>query len=428
VTEDEVVQTISDMAAPLDESSLSKLLAQAGQAKYILLGEASHGTSEYYTLRARLSRQLLEEHGFRFIAVEGDWPACYALNRYVKGYPDAGANAKEAMKAFSRWPSWMWANEEIAELAEWLRKYNADKPSAEKAGFYGMDVYSLWESLEELLRYAGSKDQNDLPAVKKAFECFEPHNRSEQAYGISAALYGEGCEDEAVEMLSRLHDKWKGADQAPEDREQAFSAELNAMAVKGAEAYYRTMIRHDAESWNVRDTHMVDVLKKLMEFHGEGAKCIVWAHNTHVGDARATDMVEDGMINIGQLLREKYGGDVFAVGLGSYQGTVIAGSEWGSPYERLTVPPAIRGSWEELLHRSGAEDKLLLFGQRESWLEEAPIGHRAIGVVYHPRRERGNYVPTAIAKRYDAFLYVDRTQALSPLAQERVEITSLNSG
>ncbi|WP_282942846.1 erythromycin esterase family protein [Paenibacillus sp. RC67] len=178
------------------------------------------------------------------------------------------------------------------------------------------------------------------------------------------------------------------------------------------------MIRHDAESWNLRDRHMVNVLERLMEFHGDGAKCIIWAHNTHVGDARATDMEEDGMVNIGQLLRETYDGQVYAVGLGTYQGTVIAGKEWGAPLKVMTVPPAIAGSWEELLHRKGPDDQLLMFDAHSSWSAQKPIGHRAIGVVYHPRRERGNYVPTIIELRYDAFIFVDRSRALTPVVVE----------
>lgn len=416
----EISEAILRVAVPLsDEATYSKLIDRIGEAKYALLGEASHGTSEFYTIRTELSKRLITEKGFRFIAVEGDWPSCFTLNRYVKGYPDAGANAKEALQDFNRWPSWMWANEEVLHLADWLREYNRDKPEEEKIGFYGIDVYSLWESMNELMNYFQSKDPNNFQAAKKAMECFEPYGQNEQSYGISASLYGEGCEDEVIELLKRLQDRWKQVDpRHPEERELALSAELNALAVQGAESYYRTMIRHDAESWNLRDRHMVAVLEKLMEFHGDGAKCIVWAHNTHVGDARATDMIEEGMINIGQLLREKYDRHVYAVGLGTYQGTVIAGKEWGAPLEVMTVPQAIPGSWEELLHLNRAEDQLIMFDAHSSWPTRKPVGHRAIGVVYHPRRERGNYVPTLIEMRYDAFIFVDRSRALTPLAVE----------
>lgn len=417
----EMVQAIRKMAFPFHKKETKDRLIEKMEGKaYVLLGESSHGTSEFYTIRAELSQRLIQEQGFRFIAVEGDWPSCYALNRYVKGCAGAASSAREALKDFDRWPSWMWANEEILAFAEWLREYNTGKPPEAKAGFYGMDVYSLWESMSDILAYLSKKNGADLQAAKKAFECFEPHDRNEQAYGISASLYGEGCEDEVIALLSRLRDQWKDAGPAADEREDAFSAELNAMAVKGAEAYYRTMIRHDAESWNVRDRHMVDVLEKLTAFHGEGARGIVWAHNTHVGDARYTDMAEDGMVNIGQLLHEKLGEKVYAVGFGTYQGSVIAGKEWGAPQKIMQAPAAMPGSWEDLLHQAGAEDKLLLFDKEASILDEAPLGHRAIGVVYHPAWERGNYVPTTLTKRYDAFIYIGRTEALHPLKQERV--------
>jgi Erythromycin esterase homolog len=392
-----------------------EIIERAGEAKFVLLGEASHGTSDFYTHRAALSKRLIEEKGYRFVAVEGDWPSCYALNRYVKGHADSGSDAKDALKDFTRWPTWMWANREIAEFAEWLRSYNSGKPEEEKVGFFGIDLYSLWESMHELLHYLESKGGAQLEAAKRAFECFEPHGGDEQSYAVAASLYGEGCEDEVVDLLRQLQDKWRNA--STDDREKKLNAELNALAVRGAEKYYRTMIRHDAESWNVRDRHMVDVLEKLMEFHGEDSRAIVWEHNTHIGDARATDMVDEGMVNVGQLLRERHGKEVYAVGFGTYEGTVIAGRSWGAPAQEMSVPSAMSGSWEELLHRIGPEDKLLLFPSNDPTVDEAVHGHRAIGVVYHPERERGNYVPTCLSKRYDAFIYLDRSKALSPLSE-----------
>ncbi|MCE3199616.1 erythromycin esterase family protein [Paenibacillus sonchi] len=409
-----LMQAIRKLARPFGSAeALDSLAAEAKHASYVLLGEASHGTSEFYSVRAEITKRLIAEEGFRFIAVEGDWPSCYTLNRYIKGYPDAASHAREALSDYTRWPAWMWANREILELAEWLRSYNEGRPDREKAGFYGIDMYSLWESMDEILKYLSSKGSPDLEAAKQAFECFEPFGRDEQSYGISASLYGEGCEDEVIALLSKLQDKWK--DVHPADRENALSAELNAMTIQGGESYYRTMIRHDAASWNIRDRHMVAALDKLMEFHGEAARAVVWEHNTHIGDARATDMEQEQMVNVGQLLREKYGSAVYAVGFGTYRGTVIAGRAWGAPPEIMQVPPAIKNSWEELLHRDGAGDKLLLFGREETVLNQKTIGHRAIGVVYHPERERGNYVPSILPKRYDAFIYLDHTRALAPV-------------
>ncbi|WP_379159946.1 erythromycin esterase family protein [Paenibacillus sp. sgz5001063] len=409
-----LMQSIRKLAQPLDHAkAFDSLITEAGSASYVLLGEASHGTSEFYSVRAELTKRLITEKGFRFIAVEGDWPSCYTLNRYIKGYTDAAEDAQEALSDYTRWPTWMWANREIMELAEWLRSYNQERPDSEKVGFYGIDMYSLWESMDEILKYLTSKGSPDLEAAVHAFECFEPFDREGQSYGISASLYGEGCEEEVILLLSKLQDEWKQA--GPADRENALSAELNAMTVQGAESYYRTMIRDDSDSWNIRDRHMVAALGKLMEFYGEGARAVVWEHNTHIGDARATDMAQDQMVNVGQILREKYGTAVYAVGFGTYQGTVIAGRAWGAPAEVMQVPPALKNSWEELLHRDGAEDKLLLFSQGATVLDQKVIGHRAIGVVYHPERERGNYVPSVISKRYDAFIYLDHTHALSPV-------------
>ena len=414
-------EALRELSVPyVNADQADELIAKASRARWVLMGEASHGTSEFYTNRAELSKRLIQDHGYRFVAVEGDWPSCYALNRYVKGYDQTSADAREALRDFARWPTWMWANEEIAVFAEWLKEFNTDKPDSEKVGFYGIDLYSLWESMDEILNYLGTKDGADLEAAKRAFECFEPHDREEQQYGISAALYGEGCEDEVVSLLRRLQDKWKKSPKG--DRESALSAEMNALAVTGAEAYYRTMIRHDAESWNVRDRHMVQALEKLMEYHGHKARAIVWEHNTHIGDARATDMAEEGMVNVGQLLREKHGDDVYAIGFGTYMGTVIAGRAWGEPMEEMRVPPAIAGSLEEVLHRIGPENKLLLMDKNPSRAESISLVHRAIGVVYHPERERGNYVPTVLGRRYDAFIFIDRTKALSPLQLEVVPI------
>lgn len=413
----EALQALERHATPFLGAAYAEALVElAGEAKFALIGEASHGTSEFYVERAELSKRLIVEKGFKFIAVEGDWPSCYVLNRYVKGDDAAGTIAAEALRDFARWPTWMWANREIAAFADWLRVYNDGKAEEDKVGFYGIDLYSLWESMDEILKYLAQKDGTDLEAAKRAFECFEPHGREEQQYGIAANFYGEGCEAEVVALLRKLQDKWQSARSG--DREDALAAELNALAVKGAEDYYRTMIRHDAESWNVRDRHMVEALERLMAYHGPMAKAVVWAHNTHIGDARATDMADEGMVNVGQLLRETHDGDVYSIGFGTYEGTVIAGRGWGRPFEEMKVPPAQSGSLEELLHRFEPADKLLLLDDAEQVLRESKLGHRAIGVVYHPEYERGNYVPTTLAERYDAFIFLDRTSALAPLAVE----------
>ncbi|MFD0695070.1 erythromycin esterase family protein [Paenibacillus sp. GCM10027628] len=418
--EEIIVEQISKDAVRLNSiDDLDVLVEAIGDKKYVLLGEATHGTSEFYKLRMELSRKLIEMKGFSFIAVEGDWPSCYEVNRYVKHYQHAKTDALEVLTDFNRWPTWMWANEEICDLVDWLKQHNAEKPVDQRVGFYGLDVYSLWESLEEIERYLqenGTAEQLNL--ARRAFECFEPYEKEGQFYGVSAAFYGESCKDDVVKLLGALHANRVRYDQ---DREAALSAELNALVAVNAEDYYRTMVRHDADSWNIRDRHMTEALRRLVSFHGPDAKVIVWEHNTHIGDARATDMIEDGMVNVGQLVREAHGeADVFAIGFGTYRGTVIAAKAWGAPMATMQVPAAVPGSWEELLHRAGAHDQILLLRKEDPLFGHEVLGHRAIGVVYRPSYERGNYVPSVMARRYDAFVHVDESHALRPLTIEKV--------
>jgi erythromycin esterase len=411
-----LVDRAGALAHPLEgPEDLGPLLDRIGDAACVLLGEASHGTSEYYAWRSRISERLIQEKDFSFIAVEGDWPDCYEVNRYVKGYQGSGANAREALHAFRRWPTWMWANEEVSSLVEWLRHHNDALPNEEKIGFYGLDVYSLWDSLGEVIEYLERVDPDALPAARRAYKCFEPYGEDVQEYARATAFVPTSCEDEVVEMLSELS---RRTSEHPEDPEARFDAEQNALVARDAEAYYRAMVRGGASSWNVRDRHMAETLERLMRHHGRGAKAIVWEHNTHIGDARFTDMTDFGMVNVGQLAREQRGGeDVVLVGFGSHRGSVIAGAEWGAPMQRMRVPPAREGSWEDIFHRAGEEDRLLVFaGLREEGGFFEPREHRAIGVVYDPARERyGNYVPTVLPRRYDAFLYLDETRALHPL-------------
>jgi erythromycin esterase len=390
---------------------LDALINAAGERMVVMLGEASHGTHEYYTWRTAISKRLIEEHGFNLIAVEGDWPDCYKINRYVKGYKDAGTDVKEVLQAFDRWPTWMWANWEVAALAEWLREYNSHKGLEKKVGFYGLDVYSLWDSMDAMLNYLDKEDPDASASVKKAIHCFEPFREREQSYAYS--LKEHSCRDKVLSLLQEVRMKAQFLDG---DREAGFNAEQNALIAVNAEKYYSSLIGFDNESWNIRDTHMMETLERLIEFHGPGTKGIVWEHNTHIGDARATDMTHAGMINIGELGRRKYGDDVYLVGFGSYNGTVIAGDEWGAPMEEMEVPPAKNDSIEERLHRLGTNNRYMIFEEETSKLFDEEIDHRAIGVVYHPGREKyGNYVPTVMSQRYDAFIYLDATQALHPL-------------
>jgi erythromycin esterase-like protein len=410
-----------------DARDLDPLLERIGDARYVLLGEASHGTSEYYTWRTELSKRLIREKGFSFIAVEGDWPDCYRVNRYVKNYPSAGANATEVLHAFERWPTWLWANREIVDLIEWLRRYNDQRrvPDDRKIGFYGLDVYSLWDSMRAVVEYLERVDPRLASGARRAYRCFEPYGEDEQEYARATYLVPTSCEDEAVSVLRTL--RGRAPDYVQDGREAYFNAEQNAFVAKNAELYYRTMVRGGSQSWNVRDHHMVDTLDRLMAHHEQSnpdAKAIVWEHNTHIGDARFTNMASAGMVNVGQLVRQAHDQDgVVLVGFGSHHGTVIAGEEWGARMQKMSVPHARTGSWEDVMHHalagSGQGTGLLVFADADDGgiaeLDE-PLAHRAIGVVYDPSNERwGNYVPTLIPRRYDAFIFIGETHALSPL-------------
>lgn len=397
---------------------LDPLLDAVGDARFVLLGEATHGTSEFYSWRAAITRRLILERGFSFLGVEGDWPDCYRVNRYVKGYPDSGRSAEEVLHAFDRWPTWMWANREVVELVEWLRDHNTLLPPERQVGFYGLDVYSLWDSMAEVVRYLERVDPEAARAARRAYSCFDPYHSDEQEYARATALVPTSCEDEAVEMLRSLRSR---APRYREDgRDAYFDAEQNALVARNAELYYRTMVRGGPASWNVRDTHMVETLDRLVAHHGPRSKAIVWEHNTHVGDARFTNMARAGMVNVGQLVRQEHEREgVLIVGFGTHRGTVIAAEEWGAPMERMRVPQARPGTLEELLHRAGAGDFLLRFdGSDDGGIRglDRPVDHRAIGVVYDPDAERwGNYVPTLLPRRYDAFVFVDESHALDPL-------------
>lgn len=411
---------------------LDPLLEHINKSKLVLLGEASHGTHEYYQWRIEISKRLIEEKDFNFIAVEGDWPDCYKVNRYVKGYPGSGPRAYGVLFSFNRWPSWIWANAEMVYFIEWLREFNLKRPERKKVGFYGLDIYSLWESLDAVMGYLQKVNPEEVENAKKAYQCFEPFGEDVEKYALTTALIPGSCEKEVVKMLISLRKqltlyKDKG-------EEELFNAEQNAQVVVNAEKYYRTMLAGSAESWNIRDEHMVQTLERLLDFYEDllerktksdfaradmwpgKAKGIVWAHNTHLGDARATDMKDTGMVNLGQLVRQKHGSVVFSIGQGSYQGSVIASREWGSEMKKMKVPKAIKGSFEDMIHQVDNYDQLILL--RKPRLAKELLqsrGLRAIGVVYHPEHESGNYVPTILPKAFDAFLYFEKTEALRPL-------------
>ncbi|GAA1820343.1 erythromycin esterase family protein [Actinomadura chokoriensis] len=427
---------VQGAALPLEyEEDLDPLLDRIGDARCVLIGEASHGTHEYYAWRAALTRRLIAERGFAFVAVEGDYPDCRRVGRSVALAPGAPADPRDVLDAYERWPTWMWANEETVKFCRWLRGRNAGLPPDERAGFYGLDVYSLWESLRAVVDHLAEHRPEYLETALEAYRCFEPHGEDPQAYGWNAALVPDGCTDEVLALLTRLRRTVPDAGSGgPAD---AFDARQNAEVAANAERYYRAMIGGGPESWNVRDVHMADTLDRLMGFHGAergGGKAVVWAHNTHVGDARATDMAAAGMVNLGQLARERQGRDqVVAVGFAGGPGEVVAAPRWGGPMEVMQVPPPAAGSLEEVLAESELHRGMFIVPpepDKPSFLTRT-LGHRAIGVVYDPDRDRRQYVPTRLADRYDALCWFRTTTALEPLhleAARRGELETMPSG
>lgn len=388
---------------------LDPLIQSIKQARVVMLGEASHGTSEYYRLRSEISKRLIRDHGFKFIAVEGDWPDAYRLDKYLK--TGEGVNAKNVLKHNHRWPTWMWANEEILSLAEWLKNKNV--------GFYGLDVYSLFESMDEISKYLKTNYPKIATEVEKLYSCFAPYEQNEISYARSLAQHLAGCQSEVLQVLEKLL-KLRLEEQN-KDSDELFSAQQNAHIIANAESYYRSMLEANSSSWNIRDGHMMETLDRLLERSGEGGKAIVWAHNTHIGDYRATDMKANGYINLGGLARLSYGDEnVALVGFGSYHGEVLASLAWGGLEKKMVLSPAKEGSYEDFFHKASLKDKVnqfyIIFNEKNRDQFKHKIGHRAIGVVYDADHEsRGNYVPTVLSERYNSFIYIDKTSALKSL-------------
>lgn len=413
---DEVAQ-IRSLAHPLTRvADLDGLVDRLGGARFVCMGEASHGTHEFYAWRAALSRRLIMEKGVTWIGVEGDWPDCWRINRWVRGHEDQGLTATELLARFERWPTWMWANREVADFLAWLRERNLSRSEPDRVGFFGLDVYSLWDSLRIAISWVEAHAPDALPAAMRAWQCFLPYGEDPQRYAWSTRLVPESCEEDVVALLVEVRRRTR-------DRlvdEDAFDAAQNAEAAAGAEHYYRAMVRGDHASWNIRDHHMADTMDRIAARSGPWSKGLVWEHNTHVGDARATDMAMAGLVNVGQLARERHAADgVALIGFASHRGTVLAAEGWGQPEHVFYVPSARSGSHEGLLHAALGRPAVLTFGDDRSgpWLTTRR-GHRAIGVVYDPRRESGNYVPTVMGGRYDALIWFEETTALHPLRHE----------
>jgi erythromycin esterase-like protein len=421
-----LADVVREAAHPLTgaRADYDLLLALVGDAHFVLIGEASHGTHEFYRERAQITKRLIEEKGFNAVAVEADWPDAYEINRYVRGVGD-GATAVESLAGFKRFPTWMWRNADVLDFVGWLREHN-DKlpPDFRKAGFYGLDLYSLYTSIEAVLKYLDKVDPEAAKRARARYSCFEHFGEDVQAYGYAASFgLDQSCEKEVVSQLVEI--RQAGAKYAHQDGQLAedamFYAEQNARLVKNAEEYYRSMFSGRISSWNLRDRHMAETLEALtahLSKHGQPARIVVWEHNSHIGDARATEMGAAGDLNVGQLVRERHSRDAVLCGFSTYTGTVTAASNWDMPAERKRVRPALQGSYEHLFHETGLERFLLSLrggGPAVDALRQ-PRLQRAIGVIYRPETERlSHYFHARLPDQFDAILHIDETRAVEPL-------------
>jgi erythromycin esterase-like protein len=416
---------VSEAAEPLAGSpdDYDSLLDLVGDARFVLIGEASHGTHEFYRERAQITKRLIFQRGFNAVAVEADWPDAYRINRFVHGVSE-DVDSVEALSGFKRFPQWMWRNADVLDFVGWLRGHNDEQVFEDrKCGFYGLDLYSLHASIEAVLDYLRKVDPEAAKRARDHYSCFEHFGKEIQTYGYAAGLgLTPTCEDAVVKELVEL--RRKAMDYLQRDGQVAadayFCAEQNARVVQNAEEYYRNMFRREISSWNLRDTHMMESLASLADHlgkQGTPAKIVVWAHNSHLGDARATQMSERGEFNLGQLVRQRFRKEAVLIGFTTYEGTVTAASDWDAPAERKNVRPGHHESYEALFHdvdlprffldlrRSGISSAL-----RTERLE------RAIGVIYRPETEMiSHYFNARLSDQFDAVLHFDHTRAVEPL-------------
>jgi len=418
--DDRAIARLRAHAEPLpeiDSAAFGALFDRYGDARVVLIGEATHGTSDFYRARAEITRRLIERHGFSIVAIEADWPDAAAIDRYVRQRP--APLPLEA--AFTRFPMWMWRNEEVAEFVAWLQSWNAARAPELRVELRGLDVYSLRTSIDAVLRYLDSVDTEAAKAARERYSCLTPWQADPALYGRAVLLGEDPCENEVIGQLKALLQR--RLDAAAGDGEALFDAERNARVVRAAEQYYRLMYRSSAESWNLRDRHMFETLQALLERRGPGAKAVVWAHNSHVGNADATAPGWSGEINIGALSRRAWGRDAVLIGQGTDRGTVAAAHDWDGPVEIMTVLPSRPDSWEQAFLHAGVDASLT------DWRDPAraalrlalsePRLERAIGVVYRPQSERmSHYFEAVLAEQFDAWLWFAETRAVQPLGEE----------
>jgi erythromycin esterase-like protein len=420
----EALERLNELAQPLtgDETDYDALIDAIGGAKYVLLGEATHGTHEFYEARAEITKRLIQEKGFTVIAWEADWPDAMRINRFIQGRSE-DQTAREALEDFKRFPYWMWRNRDIVQLVSWLRRHNQSLPAqAPRVSVFGLDLYSLHTSIEAVINYLQEHDPAAARDARRRYACFEEFGDDPQAYGMTAAVdQSLSCEDQVVQQLLEL--QAKTAELLSRDgrvaSDELFFAKQNAVVARNAEEYYRAMYRGRPNTWNLRDKHMVETLDALLEHlegQGEQPKAVIWAHNSHLGDARATSMSLRGEWNVGQLLREWHEKETFSVGFTTFQGTVTAASEWGAMAERKRVRPALEGSYEHLFHGCRWSKFLLRSNQAAGKALPPELLERAIGVIYLPETERwSHYFFARLGQQFDAVIHFDETQAVEPL-------------
>ena len=415
------IANVSEKFATIDSVDLEPMLQRIGDARIVLLGEATHGTSEFYRMRERISRVLIERKGFSFVAIEGDWPDAARIDHYVRhlGYPPS------EWTAFARFPVWMWRNREVREFVDWLRGHNADVEPGNRVAFHGLDLYSLYNSIRSVLDYLDSVDPRTAQVARRRYGCLTPWQADPATYG-QAAVTGayQTCEREVTSMLADLMQKRRAY--AEHDGERFLDAVQNARLVANAERYYRTMYYGSRSSWNLRDSHMFETLKNLLGFHGPGSKGIVWAHNSHVGDSAATEMSAREEYNIGHLCRQEFADASYSIGFGTDRGTVAAASNWDAPMQIKNVLPALAGSYERLCHESGAPRFLLpLRGLAPASLAAGlmqPRLERAIGVIYRPETElQSHYFEAVLPRQFDEYVWFDETSAVTLLQTEELK-------
>ena len=404
-----------------------RIISWIGDASIVLLGESTHGTHDFYAARAALTRRLIEERDFAAVAIEGDWPDAYRVNRYVQD-GKGGQDPQGVLSGFARFPTWMWRNTDVGEFVAWLQEHNSRQlPREKKAGFYGLDLYSLHASMRAVVSYLAQHDPQAAQAARASYACFDHYDGDTDRYAWGAGRLGDKtCEEAVTRQLLALREK-RGEllrRDGPRAEDEFFYAEQNARLAQNAEHYYRTMARGRNESWNVRDQHMAETLEELLQHlrrRGQPPKVVVWAHNSHIGDARATERGEKGELNLGQLVRERHGDAARLIGFTTFTGTVIAASDWGGTAEVKRVLPALAGSYEDLFHTAGVSRFFLPLtadGDARQVLSERRL-ERAIGVIYRPDTERwSHYFEANCAAQFDAVIHFDETRAVEPFESE----------